>query len=165
MKRVPPTLIAAALAVLIGMAGLVRGAVPQSAASDGASQTAPIVIGGAYIREPATPNNAAAYFTIFNTSDKPDVLTTVSSGAGAQATLHTEVNGSMTVTASGLTIPAHSQVTLSPGKGHVMIEKLYGPLRPGQTVNLQLDFSNNGTILVTAPVIAIGAPAPSVGAK
>jgi copper(I)-binding protein len=165
VKRVPPTLIAAALAVLIGMVGLVRGAVPQSAASDGASQTAPIVIGGAYVREPATPNNAAAYFTVFNTSDGPDVLTSVSSGAGAQATLHTEVNGSMTVTPAGITIPAHSQVTLSPGKGHVMIEKLYGTLRPGQTVNLQLDFSKNGTILVTAPVIAIGAPAPSAGAR
>jgi copper(I)-binding protein len=161
VKRVPPTLIAAGLAVLIGMAGLVRGAVPQSAASHAGPQTAAIVIGGAYVREPATPNNAAAYFTVFNTSGAEDVLTAVSSGAGAQATLHTEVTGSMTTTEEGITIPAHSQVTLSPGKGHLMIEKLYGPLRPGQTVNLQLDFRNNGTILVTAPVIAIGAPAPT----
>ena len=85
MKRVPPTLIAAALAVLLGMAGLVGGSVPPPAAADGTSHTAPIVIGGAYVREPATPNNAAAYFTIFNTSDRPDVLSSVSSGAGAQA--------------------------------------------------------------------------------
>jgi copper(I)-binding protein len=71
----------------------------------------------------------------------------------------------MTVTAAGVTIAAHSQLALSPGKGHLMIQQLYGPLKPGQTVNLQLDFSHNGTILVTAPVIAIGAPAPTAGAR
>jgi copper(I)-binding protein len=167
VRRIPLSLIAAAIAVLMGMAGLVRGAIPQSAASDNTSgtPTAAIVVGGAYVREPATDQNAAAYFTIFNTSDSADVLTSVTSGAGSQTTLHAEVNGAMVITAQGLTIAAHSQVSLSPGKGHAMIQGLYGQLKPGQSVNLQLEFEHNGTILVTAPVIAIAAPAPTATLK
>jgi hypothetical protein len=38
---------------------------------------------------------------------------------------------------------------------------LYGTLKPGQTVNLQFTFAHAGEILVTAPVIAILAPAPT----
>jgi copper(I)-binding protein len=162
------SLLAAGLAILIGMAGLVRGAVPRavpvSAGSGLAAAASPLVVGGAYVREPATADVAAAYFTIFNTSNRTDVLTAVTSGAGGQVTMHTDVNGSMALTPGGLTIPAHGSVVLSPGKGHVMLEKLYGPLRPGQTVNLQLDFAAAGTVLVTAPVIAIGAPAPAAPA-
>lgn len=154
---------AAALAVLLGMAGLVRGSVPQSAAvgsGPSAASSSPIVIGGAYVREPANDVNAAAYFTIYNTTGTADQLVSVNSGAGGQATLHIEQNGAMSATGE-LTIPAKGSVTLEPGRGHVMIEKLYGPLKPGQTVNLELDFKNAGPVLVTAPVIAIAAPAPT----
>jgi len=42
-----------------------------------------------------------------------------------------------------------------------MIEKLFGPLKPGQSVNLALTFADAGTIDVSAPVIALGAPAPT----
>jgi copper(I)-binding protein len=162
--RPPLSLLAAALVVLLGMAGLVRGSIAQSSAGPAASDSSatPIVIGGAYVREPATPENAAVYFTIFNTGATPDTLTAVSSAAGAAATVHTESGGgAMTINAEGLTIPAKGSVTLSPGKGHVMIEKLYGTLKPGQTVNLQFTFAHAGEILVTAPVIAILAPAPT----
>jgi periplasmic copper chaperone A len=161
--RPPLSLLAAGLAVLVGMAGLVRGSIPQSTAANPASSAAAaIVVSGAYLREPANGINAAAYFTVFNTSATPDVLTTISTGAGAVAGLHGyDSDGSMTALASGLTIPAKGSVTLTPGKVHVMIEKLYGPLKPGQTVNLQLTFARAGDILVTAPVIAITAPAPT----
>ncbi|MGX7678260.1 copper chaperone PCu(A)C [Jatrophihabitans sp. DSM 45814] len=163
MIRPPLSLIAAALAVLLGMAGLVRGSIPQTTASPAAPAPASsIVVGGAYVREPATDLNAAVYFTVYNTGDTPDVLTSVVTGAGAAASLHSETaSGGMTITPAGLTIPAKSSVSLSPGKGHVMIEKLYGPLKPGQTVNLQLTFLHAGQILVTAPVIGLLAPAPT----
>lgn len=121
-----------------------------------------MVVSGAYVREPANGINAAAYFTVYNTAGDADVLT--SAGAGAETTLHTETDGSMSASAAGLTIPAHGSVSLSPGRGHAMIEKLFGPLKPGQTVNLQLDFARAGEVLVTAPVIAIAAPAPAAGA-
>jgi copper(I)-binding protein len=162
--RPPVSLLLAGLAVLIGMAGLVRGSIPQTPAADGASSapTAPIVVGGAYVREPATTVNAAVYFTVFNTTDTPDLLSSVVTGAGAAASLHSETaSGGMKITSAGLTVPAKSSVALSPGKGHVMIEKLYGVLKAGQTVNLQLTFARAGVVLVTAPVVGLLAPAPT----
>jgi hypothetical protein len=41
-----------------------------------------------------------------------------------------------------------------------MIEHLVGALRPGQYVNLELDFANAGPVTVSAPVIAINAEPP-----
>jgi uncharacterized repeat protein (TIGR01451 family) len=87
-------------------------------------------------------------------------MVSVTSGAGAVASVHAETDGVMSAT-NGLTIPAKGSVTLSPGQGHVMVEKLYGTLKPGQTVNFVLTFRNAGQVVVTAPVIAIGAPAPT----
>jgi copper(I)-binding protein len=160
------SLLAAGIVALVGAAGLVRGALPQNAPASAsqASASAPMLVSGAYVREPANGINAAAYFTVYNTTGDADVLTSVNSGAGAETTLHTETDGSMSSSAAGLTIPAHGSVSLSPGKGHAMIEKLYGPLKPGQTVNLQLSFAKAGEVLVTAPVIAIAAPAPTAAA-
>jgi len=166
VKRLPLTLAAAILLTVAGLAGLIRGSEPQAAASDTAASAAPhgpIVVSGAYVREPANGINAAAYFTIYNTTGAPDVLTAVESGAGGQTTLHTESAGGMQPS-TGLTIPAHGSLTLSPGKGHIMIEKLYGPLRPGQNVNFQLTFAKAGELLLTAPVIAVAAPAPTAEA-
>ena len=164
--RPPVMFLVAALAVIVGMAGLVRGSIPQTPASAGTAASSstgadPIVVGGAYVREPANGINAAAYFTVYNTTAMPDTLVSAASGAGAVAGLHTDEGGTMTALASGLQIPAHGSVTLQPGKVHVMIEKLYGPVQAGQTVNLQLTFTHAGEVLVTAPVIAITAPAPT----
>ena len=155
-------LVAVAGAVaLVGLAGLIRGAVPLAAAGGGGSASspsgAPIVVTNAYVREPASPDEAAAYFTISNTTDTEDTLLSVDSGAGKSTTLR---NSSMAELTGGLRIPAHSSVTLSPGDGHVMIENLLGPVQPGQTVNLQLTFAHNIPLIVEAPVIAIDAPAP-----
>jgi len=162
--RPPLSLVAAGLAILIGMAGLVRGVIPQSAAGGARSQTsqsAPIVIGGAYVRESAGGTDAAGYFTVFNTSDHSDTLVSVVSGAGARASVRIESRGSLTTAPAGLTIPAHGTVALLPGRGLVMIEGLYGRLKPGQTVNFALNFANGSEVVVTAPVIAVAAPAPT----
>jgi copper(I)-binding protein len=163
VNRPPLSMLAAAVVVLAGLLGLVRGALPQSAASTAApASTSPgIVVGGAYVRQPANGINAAAYFIVYNTTDAPDQLVTVQSGAGAQTTLHLETgSGGMQLDSAGLTIPAHGSAALSPGKGHAMIENLYGPVKAGQTVNLELTFAKAGEILVTAPVIGVTAPAP-----
>ena len=161
MRR-PPVLVAVAgVVAVVGLAGLIRGAVPLAAAGGGGSASSsagvPIVVTNAYVREPASPDVAAAYFTISNTTGTDDTLISVDSGAGKETALH---NSSMAEMTGGLRLPAHSSVTLSPGNGHVMIENLLGPLQPGQTVNLQLTFAHNIPLIVEAPVIAINAPAP-----
>lgn len=165
MSRPPLSYFAAAVVVAAGLAGLVRGAVPQSSAKPAPASDSPgIVVSGAYVRQPANGVNAAAYFTVYNTTDQPDQLVTVVSGAGATTTLHLEnASGGMSLNKNGLTIPAHGNAALAPGKGHAMIENLYGPVKAGQSVNLQLTFAHAGDVLVTAPVIGVTAPAPTAG--
>jgi len=162
MNRLRPSAFVAAAVAVVGFAGLIRGAVPQAVSGGlGGAATDPIVVSGAYVREPASPDVAAAYFTVYNTTGTDDTLISVASGAGESAALMTEdAGGGMQESAAGLRIPAHSSVTLKPGKGHVMIEHLVGTLRPGQYVNLELDFANAGPVNVSAPVIAINAEPP-----
>jgi copper(I)-binding protein len=159
--RLPWPAVAAGLAVaVLGAGGIVRGAMPQASGSgnSGSANPNPIVVTGAFVRPPVPPTtNAAAYFTVYNTTGTPDRLLDVASGAGAVAVLHT---AGMTPT-NGVVIPAHGRLTLSPGKGHVMIEQVTGTLKAGQHVNLELDFANAGSIDVTAVVIDYGTPAPT----
>jgi len=164
--RIPVPIVACAAVVIIaGGAGLVRGAQPLPAGNPSSSSSSdPIVVSDAYVRASAPPTDAAAaYFTVFNTTGTPDRLETVISGAGASAVLHVEENGQMVVSAAGPVIPAHGSLVFSTGGGHVMIEQLYGPVRAGQSVSLELTFQNAGVVDVTAPVIALGAPAPTSG--
>jgi copper(I)-binding protein len=159
--RIPwPAALAGTLLVAAGAAGLIRGAVPLAAG--GSSSAAAIVVTDAYVRQPAAPTDAAAaYFTVYNTTAEDDRLMSVTSGAGATAVLHAVVNGRMTAGASGVVIPAHGRLVLSAGQGHVMIERLFGALLPGQNVNLELVFANAGPIDISAPVLALAAPAPN----
>ena len=140
--------------MVLGAAGLIRGAVPQSlAAGGGAAPTQPIVVSNAYVTPPFPPSrNAAAYFTVTNTTGRPDRLESVVSGASPEAVLHVTVNGSMQVPADGVVIPANGRLVLSVGHGHVMIENVFGTLRVGDNVNLTLTFQNAGDVEVNAPV-------------
>jgi periplasmic copper chaperone A len=157
-----PALVGGVAVVLIGGAGLVRGAVPQHPASGSSGSGAdPIMVSGAYVRAPVPPTQiAAAYFTVHNTTGTPDRLTGISTGAGATAVLHSvDASGAMNAVTSAL-IPAHGTLVLSTGKAHVMIEHLFGTVAAGQHVNIELDFQRAGPIDVIAPVIAVGAPVP-----
>jgi len=176
VRRPPLPVLAAAVVLLAGLIGVVRSALPQSTAAssstgtsttgqsmagmDGMSPDMAIEVTGAYLRQPANKINAAAYLTIFNTTSAADTLVSVASGAGAQTSVHTETAGGGMQDACGLTVPAHGSLALTPGKGHVMIEQLYGPVLAGQTVNLELTFAKAGVVLVAAHVIGVTAPAP-----
>lgn len=149
---------AGVLILAVGTAGLVRGAVPQAAANaSGDTGSAPIVVSDAFVRPPVPPTQlAAAYFTVYNTTSVDDTLLSVATGAGATAELHKEVNGVMTAISGGVVIPAHGSLVLSVGKGHVMIGDLFGPLKAGQLVNIELTFANAGPVDVVAPVKPFG---------
>ena len=154
---------AGVLIAAVGTAGLVRGALPQAGASAGNTGADPIVVSDAFVRPPVPPSQfAAAYFTVYNTTSVPDTLQSVSTGAGATAVLHTIVDGQMTAVTDA-TIPAHGSLVLSVDKGHVMIGDLFGPLKAGQTVNLELIFTNAGPVNVVAPVVPFGST-PTTGA-
>ncbi|HEX5493716.1 MAG TPA: copper chaperone PCu(A)C, partial [Mycobacteriales bacterium] len=152
------------------------------AAPGGGVVAGSIRVFGAYVREPASPDVAAAYLSIANDGTKPDTLLSVTSGAASSAAVHdvpgqtpTQTPGSGAgsagadagtdeMTATGpLTIPGGSTVTLAPTRGHVMLEGLAGLLRPGDRVSLLLTFRRAGQVLVSAPVVPIASPAPTPG--
>jgi copper(I)-binding protein len=160
MRTPWPAVCGGALVAALGAAGLLRASAAQQTASTPAGP--PIVVSEAYVRAPAPPTDAAAaYFTVTNTTGKADRLLSVNSGAGATTVLHT---AGMRNQAGGAVIPAHGQLVLSTGKGHVMIEQLFGTLRAGQSVNLELSFESAGEVNVVAPVVALGAKVPPANA-
>ena len=159
MTRVPFWWFAAVIVAIAGVAGLARGAVPQSAAGGATNNSPPIVVTGAYIRLPASPDLVAVYFTVYNTTAKPDTLESATSGAGAVATLHSGPDMQV-VTGGGVIVPAHGNLSFSPVARHVMIQNLYSPLEVGQSVNVELDFANAGPVVFAAPVIGVYDPTP-----
>lgn len=170
-RRVPAGFVAAVVAVLLGVGGLVAGAREQGTGSVGPVAAAPLdavtvgdlTVSGIYIRQPASPDVAAAYLTVRNNGRTADSLRSAYSGAARQTLVHGEA-GAMRAGEEADTppveVPADGVVTLSPGKGHIMLDGLTGALRAGDRVSLLLRFAGAGQVLVEAPVIAIGAPAP-----
>lgn len=164
--RIPwPGVAAGVFVVALGAAGLVRATVPISSGAAAPTASGQLAVTGAYVRAPvATSQTAAAYFTVRNDTFSADHLDSVTTGAGLQAELHVVGKGgamSAMSTSSGATIPAHGELVLTLGQSHVMIEQLVAPLKAGDDVNINLDFRTAGTIDVVAPVIALGAPAPT----
>lgn len=170
-RRVPAGFVAAGLAVLLGVGGLVAGARGQDDPTSG-TPTAPtaagvtvddITVTYAYIRQPASPDVAAAYLTVRNDGGDADALVSAYCGAARTTTVHGDsaaMQPGQTAAQTPVAVPANSVVTLKPAKGHIMLDGLTGPLRAGDTVSLLLRFEKAGQVLVEVPVIAIGAPAP-----
>lgn len=176
-RRLPAGFVAAAVAVALGVGGLVVGARQQAggpaptAAGGTPAVAAPadgvtlgdLTVSGVYIRQPASPDAAAAYLSVRNAGGDADSLVSAYSGAARKTTLHGQpgvVEPGAHADSGPVAVPAGAVVTLAPGKGHLMLEGLTGTLRPGDKVSLLLRFGRAGQALVEAPVVAIGAPAP-----
>jgi periplasmic copper chaperone A len=183
--RMRPAYLAAVLSLLLGAAGLVWGAFSADtpAGSDPALSAGPpdgvtagdITVSGAYVRQPASPDVVAAYLTMTNNGSQPDTLVAIATGDAKTAALH-DVPGLTPAGSSGssgtsgehtptgpLTLAPGQTLTLAPGRGHIMLENPAKALKAGDQVFLTLIFQRSGQLLVTAPVIAISAPAPTGG--
>jgi periplasmic copper chaperone A len=172
--RVPAGFLAALVAVVLGVTGLVVGARDQAgsapagdpAAAPGSITGTPVgdlTVYDAYIRQPASPDVAAAYLTVRNDGNTPDRLVSAYCGAATTTTVHSDsaaMEPGQTAPATPLAIPAKSVVSLTPAKGHIMLDQLTGTLKAGDTVSLLLRFDKAGQVLIDVPVIAITAPAP-----
>jgi copper(I)-binding protein len=173
-RRPAAGFVAAAVAVALGVGGLVVGAreqagrsadaaAPVDAAATGGTAVGDVTVTGVYIRQPASPDVAAAYLSIRNAGAEADSLESAYSGAARRTTLHGQpgvVEPGAHTDSGPVPVPANGSVTLAPGRGHIMLTGLTGTLRPGDRVSLLLRFARAGQVLVEAPVIAIGAPAP-----
>ena len=96
---------------------------------------------------PPGAKTMAAYLTINNPSDSSTTIIEVSSHEFDTAEIHrsTVKNGVAKMEhVSQLTIPAKSQVIMSPGGLHIMLIDPVQPLLPGELVSLRFK-ENNGT--------------------
>ncbi len=149
-----PSLRSVGLALL----ALVSAAVVISGCGAGASPSpAPgPTIADAWVRAPAGVDQpVAAYLTIHNPGDAPDVLVGVESPVALTCQLHETAMDSGGMTGMhevhDLEIPAHGTVRLEPGGYHLMLTGV-GPLTTGASVELRLSFRNAGTVVVEAQV-------------
>jgi copper(I)-binding protein len=171
---VPTGFVAAGLAVILGVLGLVVGSRDNAGQSAAAASSAPappidgttvgqLTVYDAYIRQPASPDVAAAYLTVRNNGSTPDRLSSAYCGAAGTTSVHADsaaMKPGEVAKSTPLTVPADSTVRLTPAKGHIMLDKLTGTLKAGDTVSLLLRFDNAGQVLLDVPVISITAPAP-----
>ncbi len=170
-SRVPAGFLAGLVAVVLGLGGLVVGARGQAGTADAAAP-APSITGtnvgdltvyDAYIRQPASPDVAAVYLTVRNDGSTPDRLSSAYCGAATTTTVHSDpaaMQPGQEAQSTPLAVPAKQVVSLTPAKGHIMLDRLTGTLKAGDTVSLLLRFDKAGQVLVDVPVIAITAPAP-----
>jgi hypothetical protein len=147
-------LVAGVLVLTLGLAGLILGSVPQSSGDQGPQGVSVV---SAWIAAPVPPTElAAGYFTVYNNTDSDVQLLKVTTSAGASNVLHTVVGGVMTAQEGGVLIRARSSLVLSVGEGHVMIDQLFGKLKAGDLISMELTFADLAPIDVTAKVYAPG---------
>jgi len=107
---------------------------------------------------------AAGYATITNPGDKPVRLTGADSPAYSGAMLHrsTRDNGVEHMhMVKAIPVPAHGSVSLAPGGYHLMLMHAKRPIKPGDTVRVNLHFDDGDTQVVQFPVRPANAQGPT----
>lgn len=116
-----------------------------------------ISVENSYVRAtPPSLPNSAAFMDLKNNSDKDISLVSATSTTSKVVELHTHdmKDGVMTMyQVPKIDIKANSSTVLKPGGFHIMLIGLNKkPLKEGQSVDLVLNFSNNESVKITAPV-------------
>jgi periplasmic copper chaperone A len=134
-----------------------------SAAGLHAAQADHIVANGAWIRLLPAGLPAAGYVALQNTGPSAATLVTAHSATYASVMLHrssTENGGMSTMSAmENLVIPAQGKVALAPAGYHLMLEQSGHPLKPGDGVEITLDFADGSHL----PVRFLVQPANATG--
>ena len=121
---------------------------PLSAAAH-ADQASHIQASGGWIRVLPGALPAGAYVKLQNDDAQPAQLTGASSARYAHVMLHrsSTSDGMSNMSAvDALAIPPHGQAALAPGAYHLMLMQPITPVRPGDTVTLQLKFADGSTL-------------------
>jgi copper(I)-binding protein len=142
-----PVLIAIAVVLLLWSRGT---PVSAAATASTASAASPAKIGmvNAYL-DPPSGGTVRAYVVIKNNGGSPDRLVGASSPWATSISL---TQGSSTASLPWITVPAHGSVTLKPGGYSVLLSGLTRTPKPGDTIQLNLNFASSGTVYVFAPV-------------
>lgn len=92
---------------------------------------------------------AGAYVTLQNEGDQAVALNGAHSTIYAEVMLHQSSNEGGTSRMSAvdsLAVPAHGTAMLAPAGYHLMLMKASKPVKPGDTVRLQLSFTDGSTL-------------------
>jgi len=131
------------------------------AAPAGAQQPT-VAVHDAWARATAPGQTVGAVYMTLSTPVSDSLIGVSSPDAGA-AMLHRtmKMNGMTGMSdVDSVPIQAGRKVILAPNGIHVMLMDLKHPLMPGQTVEVDLTFSNSASVHVKAPVQPITASAP-----
>lgn len=155
--RIPPARrlalgLVAALTLTVGACG------DQTDTSD--SRTGEVSVSDAWVRATTgtdDPTMTGAFMMIENGTDADVTLVGASSPVTEMVQLHEMVPGEdghmvMQEAPDGILVRAGKTQMLMPGGYHVMLMGLTDDLPPGAEVALSLQFSDGGTVEVTAPV-------------
>lgn len=92
---------------------------------------------------------AGAYVSLENDGDQPVALSGASSTVYADVMLHhSSTAGGMSrmTMVDALTVPAHGKAVLAPAGYHLMLMQASAPVKPGDTVQLTLKFTDGSTL-------------------
>ncbi|MEO9137582.1 MAG: copper chaperone PCu(A)C [Jatrophihabitans sp.] len=143
--------------------GAAKNAAPSSQAPAGTAHAdlGDLHISGGYIPQPASPDVAAAYFTVTNDGSSADTLTRVTTDVTSNVMAMGESDhdgaGSMT-DLSQVVVPAHGAFRFTPRHAHLMLQKPTRPLKAGQMVSMTITFTHAGTVRLDLPVVPISGP-------
>lgn len=96
---------------------------------------------------------ASGFFTVTNSGDTADKLTSVTSDISDDITIHETKDQKMRQVDS-FDIPAEGELTLDRGGNHLMFMGLKKELEEGQRVTVELRFDKTGPMKVDLPVKA-----------
>jgi copper(I)-binding protein len=102
-----------------------------------------------------TAGNGAVYVTISNHGSEADALLSASTDVATTVELHQSVeqDGKMAMRPlPKFDVPAGGKLEMKPGRYHIMLFALKQDLKPGETVNVELNFEKAGQMSVAAPV-------------
>lgn len=115
-----------------------------------------IQVDNAYARATApTATTSAVFMTLSNPSNETVSLLSASTPRAGNVELHDMIKQGDVMKmrqVPKIDIPAHGQTLLQPGSLHVMLFDLNSALKDGEKLQVTLNFSNQQTVIIEAPV-------------
>ncbi len=139
---------------------------PAAIPGTGRADLGDLHIRGAYIPQEASPDVAAAYFSVTNDGSAAEQLVAVTTPAAPSVGIHTTVTNGGTETMEqlrSLAIPARGTALLSVGGRHLMLMNPVHLLRKGERIALTLRFAQAGAVTMTVPVVGFTGPDDMTG--
>jgi periplasmic copper chaperone A len=140
---------------------LVAGAVSLAGCGGPGGSAAELSVRSSYMPQPVSPDMAAGFLTVVNKGGAADELTSVTSDAAGEITMHSTSGGAMEEKSS-FAVPAHGRLEFRSGGNHLMFERLRHREQQGDTVTVKLHFTRSKTLTVEIPVTS-ATYNPSVG--